>query len=519
MDELTRTGLRGLHLVQRGVLARPAVSLAVAGFAAGTLVVAAGGRLGTSRTVIPLTSWLGLMSVRRRDDGDTVPGILMLCGIVALLLLWLVAVRLRHTGAWTERRLWCVAAAWVTPFAIGPPMLSNDVWRYAADGLLLRRGLDPYSVGPSALGNVHAVAAVDPSWRSVPSTYGPLATTVQHLAIAISGGNPLGAVLVFRALGVVCFVAIGVLAAELAGPRRVSALTLTVLNPLLLLHVVSGAHIDGLLSALLLGAVLAAQQRRWLLAVVLACAAGSIKGPAIVAVLAIIAVHHDGFRGRVDWRSAARDVAVAVVSVLGFAVVVHNGWGWLQSPNTAALGHTPLAPASLIADLYDPLVTAASFDDLAAGGRITAMLAAAAIIVYLTLTAHRRALIRTLGFELLAIGLLGPVLYPWSVLAGVVCLAPTARTVWRDWLVLISAVACVLSPPGFSTPVSVTLSLVALGIGLALVMARMLGRRDVAALGARSAIATGASGGRNDPAGASADRPGAPNPPGVSVGG
>jgi hypothetical protein len=509
MDELTRTGLRGLHLARRGVLARPAVSLAVAGFAAGALVVVAGGRLGTSRTVIPLTSWLGLMSVRRRDDGGVVPGTLMLCGIVALILLWLVAIRVRHT--WTERAVWCVAAAWVAPFAIGPPMLSNDVWRYAANGLLLRRGLDPYSVGPSALGNVHAVAAVDPSWRSVPSTSGPLATTAQHLAIAISGGNPLGAVLVFRALGLVCFVAIGVLAAELAGPRRVPALTLTVLNPLLLLHVVSGTHLDGLLCALLLGAVLAAYQRRWLVAIVLACAAGSIKAPALVAVLAIIAVHHDGFRTRVNWRSAARDVAVAVLSILGFTVIVHNGWGWLQSPNTASFGHTPLAPASLIADLYDPLVTAASFDDLAAGGRITTMLAAAAIVTYLTLTAHRRPLIRTVGFELLAIGLLGPVLYPWSVLAGVVGLAPTARTAWRDGVVLISAVACVLSPPGFSTPVSVTLSLVALGIGLALVSSRILGRRGVAALGTRAAIATGAAGGRNDPA--------APSPPGVSVGG
>ncbi len=280
MDELTRTGLRGLQLAQRGVMARPAVSMAVAGFAAGALVVVAGGRLGTSRTVIPLTSWLGLMSVRRRDDGGVVPGTLMLCGIVALLLLWLVAIRLRH--AWSERAVWCVAAAWVAPFAIGPPMLSNDVWRYAANGLLLRRGLDPYSVGPSALGNVHAVAAVDPTWRSVPSTSGPLATTAQHLAIAISGGNALGAVLVFRALGLVCFVAIGVLAAELAGPRRVPALTLTVLNPLLLLHVVSGAHLDG--------------------AAVRAAARGGARGPPAP----LAARHRAGLRGRLDQGAGPR---------------------------------------------------------------------------------------------------------------------------------------------------------------------------------------------------------------------
>jgi alpha-1,6-mannosyltransferase len=490
MNELTRTGLRGLDLARRGVQARPAVTLALAGFAAGALVVVAGGRVGTGRTVIPLTDWLHLLWTRRQGD-SYLPAALLVCGIVALLLLWLVAIRLHHAGAWSERSVWCLAAAWAAPFAIGPPVLSNDVWRYAAQGLLQRRGLDPYSVGASALGNVHAVAAVDPTWRSVPSSDGPLATTVQHLAVAISGGSPLGAVIVFRALGLACFVAIGVLVAELAGSRRVEALTLTVLNPLLLLHVISGAHLEGVLSALLLGAVVAAHQRSWVLAIVLGCAAGSIKAPALVAVAAIIAVHHGGFRGAVRWRVAVRDVVVAVVSVLALAAIVRNGWGWLQSLNPSTLGHTPLAPASLIADLYDPLITAASFDDLAAGGRITTMLAAACIVVYLTVTAHRRALPSTVGYDLLAIGLLGPVLYPWSVLAGVVCLGPTSRGERRDWIVLVSAVACMLDLPGLSPPVSVTLTLVGLGLGLAWLTGRDLARRRAAATPARTAKADG----------------------------
>lgn len=514
MNELTRTAVRGLDFTRNSVRARPALFLAVGGFAAGALVVIAGGRLGVTKSVIPLTNWLGLVSVRGRRGADYLPGTLMLCGIVALLALWLVAIRLYRAGNCTERTVWCISAAWAAPFVVGPPMISNDVWRYAAQGLLQRRGMDPYTVGASALGNAHAVAAVDPSWRGVPSSYGPLATTVQHLAVAISGGSPLGAVLVFRALGVACFIAIGVLAVDLAGPRRLQALTLTVLNPLLLLHVISGAHIEGVMCAVLLGAIAAAHQRRWVLAVVLACAAGSIKAPAFVAVLAIIAVHHEGFRGRIDWRAVAREVAAAVVTILGLTAIVHNGWGWLQSLNTPTLGHTPLAPASLIADLYDPVVSAASFDDLAAGGRITTGLAAACIVVYLTLTAHRRALARTVGYEMLAIGFLGPVLYPWSVLAGVVCLAPTARTARRDWIVLISAVACVLSPPGFSKVISVVLTLGGLAIGLAVVGSRAMARRSAADASAQAAVATNAPGGDSPPA-----TPGASSEPGLSVGG
>lgn len=510
-----RTALRGLGFARDRVRARPAVALALAGFAAAALVVVAGGRVGTVKSVIPLTDWLGLLSVQGRRSGDYLPGSLMLCGIIALVTLWLVAIRMHHSGTCTERSVWWIAGAWAAPFVVGPPMLSNDVWTYAAQGLMVRSGLDPYSVGPSALGNVHAVAAVDPSWRSVPSPYGPLATTLQHLAVAISGGSPLGAAIVFRALGVASFIAIGVLAADLAGPRRVQALTLTILNPLLLLHVISGAHLDGVMCALLLGALVAAHQRRWLLAIVLACAAGSVKAPAFVAVLAIITVHNQGFRGRVAWRSAARDVGVAAVSVLALTVTVHNGWGWLQALNTPTLGHTALAPASLIADLYDPIVKAASFDDLAAGGRITTMLAAVCIVVYLTLTAHQRALASTIGYGLLAVGLLGPVVYPWYLLGGVVCLAPTARAARRDWIVLISGFACVLSPPGFTRTISDDLSLIALAIALAMIAPRVLARRRAgAALVVPAAVAAAAGAAPTESA-----QSAKPSQPGISVGG
>ncbi|MDT4978440.1 MAG: alpha,6-mannosyltransferase [Pseudonocardiales bacterium] len=462
MTELNQGALRVLTFARNGVRSHPATALAIAGFIAASVVVVAGGRIGTVKATIPLTTWLGLLSAQGRGSGDYLPGTLMLGAIIALIGLWIIAIRLFRSGERAERRVWWIAGAWSIPFVVGPPMLSNDVWTYAAQGLMQRNGLDPYSVGPSALGNVHVVAAVDPAWRSLPSPYGPLATTVQHLAIAISGGSPLGAALVFRALGVVCFIAIGLLAADLAGRRRIQALTLTILNPLLLLHVVSGAHLEGIMCALLLGALVAANQGRWLLAVVVACAAGSVKAPAFIAVLAIIAMHGEGYRGWAAWRIMARDIALAAVSILGMTVIVRNGWGWLQALNTPTLGHTPLAPASLVADLFDPVVRAASFDDLAAGGRITTMLAAVCIVIYLTVTARRRPLPRTVGYGLLAVGLLGPVVYPWYLLWAVVCLAPTARAAHRDWIVLISAFACVLNPPGFTSTISTDLSIAAL---------------------------------------------------------
>jgi hypothetical protein len=131
--------------------------------------------------------------------------------------------------------------------------------------------------------------------------------------------------------------------------------------------------------------------------------------------------------------------------------------------------------------MYDPIVKAASFDDLSTGGRITTILAAVCIVIYLTVTARRRALAQTIGYGLIAVGLLGPVLYPWYMLWGVVCLAPTARAERRDLIVLISACACLFDPPGFTRTISDNLTLGALAIACAWYVARARARRRAVA--------------------------------------
>lgn len=480
MNDIARVAVRAFDGARSIVRARPSVALGVAGFLAASVTMFAGGRIGPPRSVIPITTWLGLLA-RNGSNSSTGPAALMIVGIVALLVLWLVAIRIHHAGRVTERTVWLLSAAWGAPFVIGPPLLSNDVFTYGAQGLLLRKGLDPYAVGPSALGNVRAVAAVDPSWRSVASPYGPLASTLQHLAVAISGGSPLGAALVFRAIGVLSLVGIGLLAADLAGPRRrIQALTITALNPLLLLHIVSAAHLDGVMCVLLLGAIVAANQRNWALGIVLAVAAGAIKAPAFVAVLAIIAVHVQAVPGRRAWRLIGRDAVLAAAATFVASILVPHGWGWIHALNTPALGHTALAPASLLSDLLRPVVTAASFDDLSTGGRITALAAAGFVVVVLTLTARTRALDRTVGYGMLAIGVFSPVVYPWYLLGGVVCLAPTARSTRRDWIVAVSAVGCLLSPQGFTAYISTGISIATICVALIVVVPRMLARRDEA---------------------------------------
>ncbi|HEY3716184.1 MAG TPA: polyprenol phosphomannose-dependent alpha 1,6 mannosyltransferase MptB [Jatrophihabitantaceae bacterium] len=452
--------------VLAGVGGQTTAAYAAAGFAASTLIVLAGGHVGTARFTTPLTDWFGLLSRSGyRPGGSPAPGLLLVAGIAVLVLLWLRLARRPRPAVSTEGRVWAIGGAWALPFVVGPPLLSSDVYTYAAQGMLVDRGLDPYSVGPSALGGVPAVAAVDPSWRSATSPYGPLATWFQHFAVVL-GGGPLGAVIVFRLVAVAAVVAIGLLAADLAGTHRIAALTLTVLNPLVLLYVVSAAHMEGLLGALLLGALVAVRRGSPTLGIVLACAAGAVKAPALIAVVAIIAWQRRR-PGHQAWPDTARDWAVAVAACAGLTILVPHGWGWVRALNTPALGYTPAAPSSLIGDLCKAIVPWAPFDDLAVAGRTVALIAAGCIVAYLIATSRRRSLEATVGLGLLAVALLGPVIYPWYALWGVLCLAPIARGRMRELVVLGCAIESVVALPGLPRlPADLVAVGLAAGIGL-----------------------------------------------------
>jgi hypothetical protein len=490
-------------------MTRAVLLTAAPGFVAGGLAVVAGGQAGVLGTTTPLTTWLGLLSLTGYRPGHSwLAGLLLFLGVAALVLLWLVV--LGRNAQWTEPDLWWIAAAWSAPFVIGPPLISKDVFSYAAQGLMLRSGLDPYSSGVSALGAVRtdgaasALATVDPTWRSAPSPYGPLATTIEHLAIAISGGNPLGAVVVLRGLAVVSVVAIGVLAVHLAGDRRTQALTLTVLNPLVLVHLVSGSHFEAPMGALLLGSLVAAKRNHWVWALVLACAAGSIKAPAFLAVPAIVVAHafvQQGLRTRL--LVALRDVGVSVAGFTGFTLLIDNGLGWIKGLNTPALGYTPFAPASLIADLFKPVVSGASFDNLVTGGRVTCLLAAACIVSYLIATAGIRPLEQTVGYGLVAVALLSPTIFPWYLLWGALCLVGTADVRQRDWLVAGCGVASVAAITGAPAAVTNTFDAIAIVTAAALIWRRAHRRKPQQAharsLRAEPPAAPAVDGGRSAP--------------------
>lgn len=454
MNDLAQKALHGLDVARRQASGRPMLSLAVVGLLVSVVVVVAGGRVGAARATRPLTTWLNLQDTHAVQAGDNLPGAIMLAAVVVLVLLWLVVVQFVRRSAQPQGRVWWLAVAWAAPFAIGPPLMDTSVYSYAAYGLLQRSGRNPYEAVPSGLGDNPVIAAIDPGSRGTPNAAGPLGTLVQHLSVSISSGSALGAVIVLRVVGVLGAVWIGRLAVDLAvdagGNRGDRALTLTVLNPLVLLYVVSAAHLDGLMIALVLGALLAAGQRRWLAAVTLACLAGSVTGQGFLVLPVLVAVHWLARRSVPAWRVIAPDVLVAALVTGAVGLAVPGGFGWITTVDKQFAAHTPFSAAGMISTILNPVVRGASFDDLAIGGRITAMAAMICVAGYLVLTARHRAWERSAGYALLAMALLAPALNPWYLLWGILCLAPTATGPRRTAVLGLSAAACVLSPPGFS---------------------------------------------------------------------
>jgi alpha-1,6-mannosyltransferase len=144
--------------------------------------------------------------------------------------------------------------------------------------------------------------------------------------------------------------------------------------------------------------------------------------------------------------------------------------------------HIPFAPATGIGNLIGLIVSSASYDDLAAGGRITAAAAGLTVIGYLYVTVRTRPLERTIGFGLLAAAILAPVVYPSYLLWGTLCLAPTATGARRDWVIALSCAACVLTPAGLGDRGGQYATWIGLAVIAAVLTPRLIARHRAEAM-------------------------------------
>jgi len=170
----------------------------------------------------------------------------------------------------------------VAVFTLAPPLLSLDVFSYVSYARLdAVHDLNPYVFAPDSAPGDPALAFVE-DWRDDVSVYGPLftilTTPLGHLGVG-------GAVWSLKLVAGLSVLAIAWIVSRLAALRGVDpgfAAALVALNPLVLVHVVGGAHNDGLMAALMVLSVAAIVLGRQLSGGIGIVVAAAVKASALV---------------------------------------------------------------------------------------------------------------------------------------------------------------------------------------------------------------------------------------------
>jgi hypothetical protein len=200
----------------------------------------------------------------RADGGSGWTTVFLVC-LAGAFVAYLVALRLLRGG-----RLVVVGALAVAiqllPLA-APLVLSTDAWAYWQYGEIAEAGENPYRDTPNEVPDNPAFEHAGFDWRDTISVYGPVFTVLSQGVAAWSGSSEHAAAWSFKVLAALSLLALTWLAARLS-PRPVFAAAFVGWNPLLAIHFAGGGHNDGLMMALVLGALaLAAAGKRVLAAV------------------------------------------------------------------------------------------------------------------------------------------------------------------------------------------------------------------------------------------------------------
>ena len=136
----------------------------------------------------------------------------------------------------------------------------------------------------------------------------------------------------------VALLGVGLMAAALprlarhSGADPAAALWLGALNPLVLLHLVAGAHNDAIMLGLL-GLGLVAALGRWpILGAVLVTLAALVKAPAVLGLAAIVVLRIRA--GDRPARAVLTAAATAVATTVAATAVAGTGYGWIGALNT-----------------------------------------------------------------------------------------------------------------------------------------------------------------------------------------
>lgn len=353
--------------------------------------------------------------------------IVIVLGVAAIAWSWW---RLRRRPGGDGRLLAPALVLWSLPLLLVTPVLSADAVLYADLGWTLGQHENPYLVGLAATGGPYA-AQVDPLWAGRGVAYPPLALLVDRAVVALAGAHPYLGIVAMRLPAVLSIAALWWLVPSLAvrfGVDRTHALWLGVVNPLVVLHFVGGAHNDAPMVALALAGLWVATARpHWVLSLVAGPAvigvAMALKQQAGLAVVAAAGIPVAAELARLPlarrlWllgRRTAVAAAAAIAVFVGVTVASGLGFGWVDWLSVMGDTGTP-APFSIIGKLGSLAIRAAGADPsgflevVALASGVTLLAALAWVLVRF---ADRP--LHAVAWGSLAVSVLGQSMHPWYI--------------------------------------------------------------------------------------------------------
>lgn len=398
---------------------------------AGTLVIASSAPVWSKAA----PSWRLTLPGIPHPGPPVVAFLLFLLGASLLSAAWIGLIGLSRDKERSERVrvsiVLAMLAIWTVPIVLGPPLLSNDVYSYAAQGELASQGVDPTSTGPTALERGEFLRAADPVWRRAPAPYGPVAIATSEAVVSATGHDAATAVWGFR---LVVLVGIGLAAvgipviARSYGTDPALALALGLVSPLVLLHLIGGIHNDALMLGLLVCGVAAARRDKRVLAILLVALAAAVKLPAACGFV-FLGWEWAGPRQTTPRRllGAATVTAIGVGIVAALCVVVGIGYGWVTALSNTGKVTSTLAPATLLGlvsgDMFRSIGIELGGSTLVALFRLAGLAVAGLVCFQILLRSDRIGMARALGLSLLVVIAFGPVIWPWYLPVGIALLA------------------------------------------------------------------------------------------------
>jgi len=215
----------------------------------------------------------------------------------------------------------------------------------------------------------------------------------------------------------------------------------------------AGGHNDALMAGLLAFGVLCGLSGRKVLAIALIASAGAVKAPALLAIIPIAWT----------WRGTAtpaRVRAAALAGVLAFSAGILALWslgsgigfGWFTNLARPGTVISWAAPATWLGEALGSLGHLAGlYVGTATSITVTRLVCAAlmaAICAYAVIRIDRLGLIRGIGFVLVAVAVLSPVLQPWYLIWGLALLACVHGTLAHRTCLALASITPFMGLPG-----------------------------------------------------------------------